>query len=450
MSRPIILFALLLLPLIPNGLAFTQGNPPPVDGGLLVITTDPPDAEVVIDGQSRGRTLAGKEFIVSDLNPGKHRLLVRKPWFRPFERDLNIERGKRLVLDLSLGSPLGFLSVRSSVARSRIKVKGAGSFDDEIHRLEVPVGKYPVTIEPPNQQPRTHTVEITIGMETELFVDFGPTVPASDVKVSSHPVDMANLGRADRAPLMVGNRYGARLRGVLVPEVIRLEGGSFDMGNEGSGSEDERPVHTVFVDGFDLGRFEVTNAQFKAFCDATGRQYPPDPEEWGKYFQDYPNHPVVMVSWEEVTAYCEWLSKLSGMTYRLPTEAEWEYAGRGGLTRKRFPWGDERAAGRACYLQSEVPFGVPTMRVGSFPPNGYGLCDLAGNVWEWCFDWYDVSYYRSGNNRNPRGAPSGSGRVARGGAWLYGEDSLRCAVRLRLSPLMQHETVGFRVARVRE
>jgi formylglycine-generating enzyme required for sulfatase activity len=448
MNRKAILISLLLLSLITLGLASSQTNQLPPGGGVLVIHTDPPEAEVVIDGTSRGQTEREKGLIVSDLGAGKHRLLVRKPWYRSVEREVNIEPGKRTILDLSLGPPIGFLSVRSSVPQSLIKIKGMGSFNNEVHRLEVSVGKYQVTVEPPNRQSRAQVVEVKIGLETDLLVDFGLAAPSADVKVASRPVDVVNLGRADRAPLMVEDRYGSRVGGSLVPEIISLAGGSFEMGSD-SGGEDERPIHTVVVDGFDMARFEITNAQYKAFCDATGRQYPSDPEEWGNYFLVYPNHPVVMVSWDDAAAYCEWLSKLTGTTYRLPTEAEWEYAARGKLTGKKYPWGDEDPAGRACYLQGQIPLGVPTMRVGSFAPNGYELYNMAGNVWEWCFDWYDVSYYRSGNNRNPQGAPSGTMRVARGGAWLYDANSLRCAIRLKLSPYTQHETVGFRVARVR-
>jgi formylglycine-generating enzyme required for sulfatase activity len=439
-------FVLIWLGLQPasSEVVFTEQNQPPA-GGVLVIITDPPGAEVVVDGIARGATEPETGLMLSGLNPGKHTLLVRKQWHRPAERELNIEPGKRTVINLALGRPIGFVSIRSSVAGSRIEIKGVGVYSNEVHRREVPVGKYQVKIEPPNSKPRLQAIEVETGVETDLYVDFGPDAVSTKVDLTSHPVEVINRGRPDRAWLKVGEHYGAQVAGSLVPEVVSIPAGSFQMGSE-TGGEDEKPVHEVSVDGFDIGRLLVTNMQYKAFCDATNRPYPIDPLEWGNYFKGYPDHPVVMVSWEDAVAYCEWLSNVTGLKYRLPTEAEWEYAARGGLAGKKYPWGDEEPKGRACYLEGQIPFGVPTMRVGSYPPNASGLYDMAGNVWQWCGDWYDVSYYRSGNNRNPQGPPEGANRVARGGAWLYGPNSLRCAIRLQLSPQMQHETVGFRVA----
>lgn len=445
----VIILALVLGLWLPHPEAvFTQQNQPP-GGGVLVVITDPPGAEVTVDGVARGTTAPEKGLLLSDVSVGKHRLLVHKKWYPAVEREVNIEPGKRTMIHLALGKPIGFLSIRSSLADSRIEIKGVGSYHHEVHRLEVPVGKYQVKVESPNSKPRLQTVEVEVGVETDLYVDFGPDALSAKVELTSHPVEVINRGHADRPLLKVGEHYGAQVGGYLVPEVISIPGGSFQMGSD-TGGEDEKPVHEVYVDGFDIGRVPVTNAQYKVFCDATNRSYPVDPQEWGNYFKDYPDHPVVMVSWEDAMAYCDWLSKVTGLKYRLPTEAEWEYAARGGLTQKKYPWGDEDPKGRACYLEGQIPFGVPTMRVGSYPPNGYGLYDMAGNVWQWCWDWYDVSYYRSGNNRNPRGAPGGASKVARGGAWLYGPHSLRCAIRLQLAPQMQHETVGFRVALVRE
>ncbi len=422
-----------------------QEDPTPV-GGVLIITTDPPGAEVVLDGSPRGATAPEKGLMLSDLIPGQHALLVHKKWYRSVERQVNVQSGKRTIVHLVLGRPIGFVSVRSSLPGSSIEIKGVGSYHDEIHRLEVPVGRYSVTVGPPSAKPRTQIIEVTVGVETDLFIDFGPDAVASKVDVKTNPVEVVNRGRADRALLKVGEHCGARVGGYLVPEVIPIPEGSFLMGSD-TGGEDEKPVHEVHVDGFDVGRVLITNAQYRAFCDATQHEYPEDPEEWGNYFEDYADHPVVNVSWEEAMAYCKWLSKVTGLKYRLPTEAEWEYAARGGLIGKPYPWGDDEPKGRACYLEGQTPFGVPTMRVGSYPANGYGLYDMAGNVWQLCWDWYDVSYYRSGNNRNPTGAPDGIYKVARGGAWLYGASSMRCAIRLKLAPDMKHETVGFRVVR---
>lgn len=416
--------------------------------GALVVVTDPAGAEVTLDGVVRGMTEPERGLILNDLKPGAYTLLVHKQWYRSVQRRVAIEPGKRTVVHLALGRPIGFLSVRASLPHVRIEVKGVGVYQQELHRQEIPIGKYQVKIEGPGFSPRVQAVDVTAGMETDLFFDLGPDAQPSKPDIKTTAIDILNRGRADRPLLKAGDRYGVLVRGYLIPEVISLAGGSFLMGSD-VGGEDEKPVHEVYVDPFDMGRVLVTNAQFKVFCDATKRDYPTDPPEWGNYFNGYPDHPVVNVSWEDAMAYCEWLSKLTGLKYRLPTEAEWEYAARGGLTGKKYPWGDEDPKGRANYLEGQIPFGVPTMRVASYAPNGYGLYDMAGNVWQLCWDFYDVSYYRSGNTRNPQGPPEGGNKVARGGAWLYGPSSLRCAVRLQVSPFMQHETIGFRVALVR-
>lgn len=425
-----------------------QGERTP-PGGVIVVFTDPVGAEVLLDGVSRGMTERGTGLRLTGIEPGRHHLLVRKKWFRPVERAITVTPDKRLVLHLRLGRPIGYLSVRSRSANARIEIRGLGTYDREVYRLEVPVGKYEITVKLPHRKPVTQAVVVDMGRETELYVDFGPDARSTNVKRARRPIARLDEGRPDRPLLRTGELIGVRVNGYLVPELISLPGGWFLMGSE-SGGEDEKPVHKVYVDGFAIGRVEVTNAQYKAFCDATGHPYPRNPEEWGHYFVNYPNHPVVMVSWNDAMAYCQWLATLTGRTYRLPTEAEWEYAARGGLVGKTYPWGEDEPSGRACYLEDQVPLGVPTMPVGSYPPNGYGLYDMAGNVWEWCWDWYDVSFYRSGHHRNPRGAPEGTMKVARGGAWLYGPSSLRCAVRLKLAPDTRHETVGFRVVAVQE
>ena len=203
-------------------------------------------------------------------------------------------------------------------------------------------------------------------------------------------------------------------------EMVLIPAGEFQMGSN-DGLDDEKPVHTVYLDAFYMDKYEVTNALYGKFMDATGHKAP---GFWN--FSDYnaPDHPVVGVTWDEARLYCEWAGK------RLPTEAEWEKAARGGLAGKRFPWGDNITRDDANYGDTGgvISFLVSkfkrhkdkwhsTAPVGSFAPNGYGLYDMAGNAWEWCADWYDESYYTNSPKSNPTGPNWEVFRLVRDGSW---------------------------------
>ncbi|MDN4753876.1 SUMF1/EgtB/PvdO family nonheme iron enzyme [Porphyromonadaceae bacterium W3.11] len=210
-------------------------------------------------------------------------------------------------------------------------------------------------------------------------------------------------------------------------EWIEVPSGSFMMGSpEGEGRDDERPQHKVSLSAFRISKYEVTFDQYDAFCEATGREKPSD-YGWGRG-----NRPVVNVSWHDAKAFCNWL----GNGTRLPTEAEWEYACRAGSTTK-YSFGDEINSSDANYN------GIvgKTTPVGSYPANAWGIHDMHGNVMEWCEDWYSSTYY----SYSPKGDPSGSYRVPRGGSWNYVADYCRSASRNYYSPDGRHDDLGFRV-----
>jgi formylglycine-generating enzyme required for sulfatase activity len=224
------------------------------------------------------------------------------------------------------------------------------------------------------------------------------------------------------------------------PEMVPIPEGSFRMGS--GRRKNESPVREIDLPAFKIAAYPTTNRQYRRFCDETGYARPEDPPGWGRYFEEYPDHPVVNVRWSDAPNYCNWLSKLAGSEYRLPTEAEWEKAARGGLEGEAYPWGtedpDERAhfGGRAYAWEIEMQ-GPKTRRLASFAPNGYGLYDMAGNVWEWCQDWY-MPY----GTAQPRG---GVFRVARGGSWSVEEDAIRCSFRMSLYTKTCDFFTGFRV-----
>jgi len=206
-----------------------------------------------------------------------------------------------------------------------------------------------------------------------------------------------------------------------------LPGGAFLMGQK-DGRDDERPVHRVTLAPFRLSRLPVTNADFAAFR----------PFE----FTDAAL-PVTSVSWFQATEYCAWLSSQWGIGLRLPTEAEWEFAARGGLEQSRYPWGNAPPETRAGYAARWLRGPEP---VGTAEPNAYGLFDLCENVHEWCSDWYAQDYYAESPPENPQGPASGLRRASRGGAWRHHIKIARCAARSSLPPEFRYADYGFRVA----
>lgn len=204
------------------------------------------------------------------------------------------------------------------------------------------------------------------------------------------------------------------------------------------GQDDEQPAHEVWLDSFALAAYPVTREQYARFLDATGHPTPRD----GTTLPGTPHTPVVGVSWDDAQAFCQWHNR-DGDRLRLPTEAEWEYAGRGGLDGVRYPWGDT------------IPAWIPNGGRGPLPapwpvthgePNAFGLYGIAANIHEWCADWHAADFYARSPARNPAGPPTGVRRVSRGGSWRHAVTISRSAARSKLDPSFRYSDYGFRVA----
>jgi formylglycine-generating enzyme required for sulfatase activity len=257
------------------------------------------------------------------------------------------------------------------------------------------------------------------------------------------------------------------------PGMVFIKGGTFSMGTA-DGMPAEAPVHRVAVRSFWMDAHEVTVAEFTKFVAATNYQTDAEKFGWSGVFnmkagawenvngaswrhpdgpasQANPDEPVCQVSWCDAAAYAQWAGK------RLPTEAEWEYAARGGMTGKRYAWGDElRPGGKpvANWWQGHFPERntgedgfIGRAPVGQFAPNGYGLFDMAGNVWEWCADWFAAEYYARSPSTNPAGPDTGTERVLRGGSWMCSENyctNYRVAARSHATPDSGLNNLGFR------
>ncbi len=219
----------------------------------------------------------------------------------------------------------------------------------------------------------------------------------------------------------------------------RIPAGVFLMGSE-EGPEDERPVHRVYLDAFELAVYPVTVREYDEFLRLTGHAFP---REWRGSSGDV-NLPVVGVSWLDCIEYCRWRTQ-KGDPVRLPTEAEWERAARGGIDGQRYPWGNE--------IPSWIPGSGRGPLAGPWPidlgePNGFGLCGIAANIHEWCADWYASDYYAISPESNPAGPPHGVRRASRGGSWRHAVTISRCAARSRIDPSFRYTDYGFRVARI--
>jgi len=247
---------------------------------------------------------------------------------------------------------------------------------------------------------------------------------------------------------LIGEEQGVEKRLSLSykeSRMVLINGGKFVMGMEQAPVKPgekkpyiNNPAHTVEVDSFYIDVYEVTNAQYFLFCQATGRALP---VFWGmNEFHcglDFPDHPVVGVSQPDALAYATW----KGL--RLPTEAEWEYAARGGLVGQRFPNGNEIDNKQGNFAKNK-PGSMP---VGSYPPNGFGLYDMAGNVGEWVTDYYTDTYYMESPAKNPKGPEVGLLRPVRGGGWFSGMMCVTVYSRKMLPTHWVDFAVGFRCAK---
>jgi sulfatase modifying factor 1 len=225
------------------------------------------------------------------------------------------------------------------------------------------------------------------------------------------------------------------------PACAAVPAAYFQMGCE-QGRDEEKPVHRVWVDAFEMAVYQVRNRDFACFLEAAGNAAPP---QWNEPDFNHPDQPVVSVSWFEAAAYCEWLSEMCRRRFRLPTEAEWERAARGGAEGALYVWGDEPPHDRPEYVRRWTGVVNGPRSVGEEPPNAFGICDLGENVHEWCADWFDKNYYAVSPERNPRGPATGERRASRGGSWRHHIKVSRCAARSSIPPSFQYADYGFRV-----
>ena len=417
------------------------GTPSPTDSSTvatLTVTSTPSGAFVLVDNARIGQT----PLIDYKVNIGERRekqvtVSLELSGYKYRVANLTLREGEKTPWEVRLEKlipRMATLTVTSTPSGASVYVDGAL------------IGETPL-----------RDYKIDTGLARERQVDVG-------LELSGYKYRAAKLmlKGGEKTPWDVRLEQIPQVQKTVVPSGTTPEGmvlipaGEFQMGSN-DGEFDEKPVHTVYVNAFYMDVYEVTNAQYKEFVDSNpqwGKDQIPSRYHDGNYLKHWTgnsygrgDHPVVYVSWYGAMAYAEWAGK------RLPTEAEWERAARGGLLGKKYPWGNLLDSSKANYR------GGGTTAVGRYLPNKYGLYDVVGNVWEWCLDAYDEDFYKGSPRRNPIvGADSivqaasrfttvKSSRVLRGGAWSNSRSALRVADRRSLNPVRADNSSGFRCAK---
>jgi formylglycine-generating enzyme len=290
-----------------------------------------------------------------------------------------------------------------------------------------------------NQFPqKTHPMKILAVLLTFSFVLLSPTKS----EVPSFPGDHSSTQRPAAEDLFhadgVWSVDSAEKTDLGITWIV-VEGGRFKMGNDNGLSPDESPEHEVILDSFSISATEVTFDQYDRFCKATNRPQPND-NGWGRGTM-----PVINVNWNDAYEYCQWASIITGTAIHLPTEAEWEYAARGGKKSHGYKYsGGNQVGDVGWYSENSDRRSHP---VGGKRPNDLGIYDMTGNVWEWCADWYADDYYAASPFKDPQGPISGQHHVLRGGSWI--SVGVYCRVTTRSSLRSDYISVnnGFRVVR---
>ena len=416
--------------------------------GSVYIETEPAGAAIYVSGNKQNKNAP---LTVPDLPPGNIEVQAELPGYITERETVTIIAGEMTPVTLKLHAKTGKIAITSHPDNAKWFLDGKymGNAPDQKDGLEP--GKYHLTVEKLGYSDWNRDVNVIAGETKEVEAKLKPgdfTEPVTGMEFVWITNGCFQMGQTAEDKRQIIKEIGHK----------RYKDESWD---------DELPRHQVCLDGFWMGKYEVTNQQYRMFKPGHNSGY------WNNYPLNMINQPAVNVSWDDVDAYVKWLRRKTGKPFRLPFEAEWEYAARAGTETVRY-WGD--SANLACndtnvYDQTlkdmMVPAGLKFMDgpnseferhhhncvdghvvsapVGSFGSSQFGLYDMLGNVWEWCADWYAKDYYSTRRGINPRGPSSGSNRVLRGGSWFYSPRRVRAAYRNGGSPGNRDDGLGFRL-----
>ena len=397
--------------------------------GSIKVTSSPAGANVYLNGVLKGTTTA-QGLSLSGLEIKTYAVKVTHPGYAPYEVDAAIMPDEVIEVNAVLSPKPGSIVITSTPSGAQVSVNGAPKGNTPCSVTNLEPGTYKVTVSKEGYE--NGEVSVTVGPGESV----AKSVVLKKTLTPSVPPSTGGRGTVLGLTYLSTNAQGYKeYRNEKDGSIlIEIPAGSFTMGSD-DGDSDEKPVHTVHLDKYYIGKYEVTVGQFKKFCQATGRNMPEQPT-----WNNRDDHPVVNVNWNDAKDYCDW----AGL--RLPTEAEWEKAARGTDGRK-YPWGNTWDASK-CNSGEKGDSYEYTSPVGSFPQgvSPYGCYDMAGNVWEWCNDWHDKDYYASSPSSNPAGPSSGDYRVLRGGSWDDDAGNCRSANRWWNNPGSRYNNDGFRVA----
>ncbi len=396
------------------------GAEPPPDTTAISVSSNVEGATVRIDGDEKGQTPLFNVLLPA----GSHRVVVSKEGYTPYRKTVTVELGRSLSVtaNLTQSTPrTGRLYVDKEPDDARIRILNIAS---PYHRgIELTAGRYHVEVSASDHETKKEWIDLAAGEDKYI-----------DVRLIKRHAAVAAPAQVTGEPFT--NSMGMKF--------VPIPTGTFMMGspsNEPKRKSDEKQHRVTLTKGFYMGTTEVTQGQWKAIMGNNPARFKGD------------NNPVEQVSWNDAKEFIRKLNRKEGTnTYRLPTEAEWEYACRAGTTTP-FSTGRCISTDQANYNGnypmpgcSKGRYRKETIRVASLSPNVWGLYDMHGNVHEWCEDWYEKDY-PSGHVTDPKGSSSGSARVLRGGSWCYDAGSLRSALRSWDNPGDRYNGIGFRVVR---
>ena len=438
--------------------------------GSLQVNSTPDGAKIFLDGTDTGKAT---NVILTGIAAGNHALKLVRADYNDYLQTVSVQAGKtaQVAAELvPLDTAPGAIQVNSTPAGARIFLDGADTGKTTNATLaDIAPGSHALRLVLADYNDFQQNVTVQPVQTTQVAATLVPlTATTGTIQVNSSPtgakiyLDNANTGKTTNAALTLlapGNHavlltlqgyrdFGQQVTvaagqtatvtaslvstGVLEPEMIRLPGGTFLMGSNSAESDAiERPVHSVTLSSFEIGKYEVTQAEFMSVMNMNPSA-----------FRNNDRNPVEQVDWNRAQDYIQALNAATGKNYRLPTEAEWEYAARGGTTGDRY--GDINAI--AWYMGNA---GDQERPVGQKLPNAFGLFDMLGNVSEWCQDWFGM--YTGSAQTNPRGPVSGDRKIIRGGSWYMEAPIVRASDRYApgpsLPPTSWGDDLGFRVAR---
>jgi formylglycine-generating enzyme required for sulfatase activity len=450
-------------------------EPQPITGSLDVIST-PPQANVRLNGQLVGTT----PITVESLLVGEYVLIIDKPGFNAVQKMVSVSEGGTTLVKEELPEAGLFVEIVSEPEGAEVFIAGKKSGETP-YRGFLPFGTHQLRVAKGSRS-FEERISIVSGGKTRYFYNVAEPEPVASAPLIAEPTASEPVV-PELAQTPVPEQHSTKK--IIEVEMVFVRGGSFSMGctaeQGGDCFENETPVSTVTLKSFYISKYEITVAQFREFIDETAYRTDADKKGGSDFFDGSEwkfrsgvnwavnengvprppgedQHPVSFVSWNDAVAFCAWLSDKTGNKYRLPTEAEWEYAARGGRSSKNNKFagsnqpedvavfwnnaGDKPLDGNWEW-QRIASNNNRSHRVGSKNANELGIHDMSGNVWEWCSDWFGD--YTSQSKSNPGGPAHGTARVVRGGAFTSGERNCRVSFRNSSEPNTTRSTLGFRI-----